>query len=68
MLENLPFTLEKIIFIYDYALHKKEYDNEINNLDKTIEYLKEKMNKFKMPFGCKTYYIDCDKKIHMIID
>ena len=68
MLDNLPITLEELIFIYDNSLHKKEYDNEINNLDKTIEYLKGKMDKFKIPFGCKMYYIDVDKKIHTIAD
>lgn len=56
-LNNLPITLEQIIFI-----------SSVDNINYMCDYLKDKMYMIKIPFGCKILLIDYRNKIHTIMD
>ena len=62
MFGNLPISLNNIIFICVPDI------SEIKLNNKTIKYMKQKMNLFKIPFGCKIYFIDGENVMHIITD
>ena len=63
-LDNLPITLNTIIFdgSEDDPTNYYLYEDQ----DKIIDFLKYRMSSVKIPFGCKTYFIDKDNKVHTI--
>ena len=65
-LDNLPITLNTIIFDGSEDDPANYYFDEDDIEDKIIEFLKYRMSSVKIPFGCKTYFIDCDKRMHTI--
>jgi hypothetical protein len=65
-LYNLPVTLKKIIFVASESNEKILWIEQIN-IHKIVHFLTKVMNSYKLPFGCKTYYIDCkNNKVYTI--
>jgi len=64
MLDNLPNTLNTIIF--DGFGDIDGEDVESYNNCEIIQFLEKKMSLQKLPFGCKTYFIDYDNKVYTI--
>ena len=59
--DNLPITLNNIIFMSILFIDDTSDDKKI------IKFLKKKIALSKIPFGCKVYFINCNKKIYGII-
>ena len=67
MLNNLPPTIEKIVFSsLEYVPETYKEKKYIEEDDIIISKLKEKISILKIPFDCKIYYIDLAKNLHMI--
>lgn len=65
-LNNLPMTLEKIIFLGNGNFPNVCYQIDFKNKYKIIKMLKKKIRLYKLPYGCQVYFIDCENKIHTI--
>ncbi len=67
MLPNMPISLKTLIFDGSHNIYDKDFSKTYTN-NCIINFLKVTMESFKLPFDCKVYFIDYDKKIYRIIE
>ncbi len=65
-LNNLPPTIEKIVFSRIKYVNQSSRVKFIEEDNILLDKLKRKISMLKIPFDCKIYYIDYATNIHMV--